>query len=309
MIRTRLAAIILAACVCLPLSPAAQTDQKPTMAGYPAIGAPAITKIITPGAAPRRAVRYTVPVGYKGSMNMTTTMEIGGAMAMPPMGMEMGLNVGVSAVAPNGDITMTMLFTKAGLSPGADPAIAAALQGALGQIVGMKGTTVMSNRGVAKSVKMDLDNIKDPAMSQAFSQVSQQLENMVAPFPEEAIGVGAKWEVRQAMENQGLFLFQRAEYEVTAMTPTSLSLNIKLEQTAPPQSVSNPQLPQGTQMMLERMTTSGAGTGTIPTNSLVPTMGLDMNMSMAMSVNMSGTSLPVAVDMKMKMTIAPAASK
>lgn len=307
MIRTRLAAVLLVACVCLPSLPSAQAQQpKPTMAGYPAIGAPAIIKLISAGAAPRRAVRYNIAPTYKGAMTMTTSMEMGGLpTAMPPMSMVMGLNVGVSSIAPNGDITMNMTFTKAEMGPGADPTIAAAVGEAMKAIVGLKGTAVVTNRGVAKSVKMDLD-AANPAVSQAFSQVSQNLENMMAPFPEEAIGVGAKWEARQALDSQGMSMFQRTEFEVTAMTATSMTVNIKTEQTAPPQTISNPQLPAEAAMTLERLTSSGTGKGTIPTNALVPTMDMDLNMSMSMQVNMGGQSLPIAMEMKMKTAIAPA---
>ena len=307
MIRTRLAAFLLVACVCLPLSPSAQVQPKPTMAGYPAIGAPAIVKLISPGAEPRRAMRYTIPATYKGAMTMTTSIEMGGLpMAMPPMSMVMGLNVGVTSIAPNGDISMSMTFTKAEMAAGADPTIAAAVGDAMKSVVGLKGTAVMTNRGVTKSVKMDLDSIKNPAMSQAFSQVSQSLENMMAPFPEEAIGVGAKWEARQGLDANGMSIFQRTEFEVTGMTATSMTVKMKTEQTAPTQTISNPQMPPDASMTLERLTSSGTGTGTIPMNALVPTMNMDLNMSMAMQVSMAGQSIPLAMEMKMKTAIAPA---
>lgn len=280
------------------------------MPGYPAVGAPATTKLIAPGAEPRRAVRYTIPATYKGSMTMKTSIEMAGLpMAMPPIGMVMGVDVAVTSIAANGDISTSMTFTKASVDASVDPTIAGAMQAGLGGIVGLKGTAVMTNRGVTKSVKLDLDSIKDPAMGQALSQMSQSLENMLAPFPEEPIGVGARWESRNALDANGMAMFQRSEYEVTAMTASAITVRVKIEQTAPQQAISNPAMPAEVQMSLERMTGTGTATGTIPTNALVPTMNMDMSMLMSMIVNAAGQSLPISMEMKMKTSMAPGGGK
>lgn len=307
MIRIRLAALLLVVSVCLSWSASAQVQQKPTMAGYPAVGSPAIVRLIAPGAEPRRAIRYAIPATYKGAMTMTTSMEMSGLpVAMAPMTIEMGLDLAVTSVATNGDITYMMTFTKAGLGPGADPAMAGAIQGAMQAVVGMKGTATISNRGVMKTMNLDLDKAKDPAMGQALGQVSQTLENMAAAFPEEPIGIGARWEVRTAVETGGIISFQRSEFEVASLSATSMGVKLRMEQTAPPQQMSNPQMPAEVQIMIERYATSGAGTGTIPLNGLIPTMSMDMNSSMSMAVSAAGQQMPMNMEMKLKTVVAPA---
>ena len=61
-------------------------DQAP--AGYPAMGSPAIVKLLAPGADPKTPLRYKVPAGFKTSgvvsLTMGLTMNMAG-MALPAM--------------------------------------------------------------------------------------------------------------------------------------------------------------------------------------------------------------------------------
>jgi hypothetical protein len=306
--RTRLATAVLLAFVSLQISSSAREHQQISMPGYPAIGGPAIVKLITPGAEPRRAMRYSVPAGYKGLMTMKMSMEMSSAalpMALPPIGMEMGVDIALVSVAPSGDMTVSMTIAKAAVDSTVDPTIAGAMQAGLAGIVGLKGTAVMTNRGVTKSVNLDLDKIKDPAMSQALSQVSQSVENMLAPFPEEPLGVGARWAALTATNANGMSMFTRTEYELTAVTASSMTLRVKTEATAPQQNIVNPALPAEVQMTLESLKSTGTGTGTVPLNSLIPTMTTDMTMAMSMIINAAGQTLPMSMDLKMKMSTAP----
>src|SRR5260221_13223226 len=81
------------------------------MDGYPAPGAPAIVTVITPGAAPRIPLRYTVPNGYKDhmvmEMSMSLSMDMAG-MALPAMQMPLmriGADLDVTSVTASGDIS------------------------------------------------------------------------------------------------------------------------------------------------------------------------------------------------------------
>src|SRR4030095_4472463 len=80
--------VLAAACPATAL-PHAQTpaaSQAPTMEGYPAVGSPATIKMLDTGAAPRKALRYTVPATWKGRMDMGMTMSMSvnvGGQAIP----------------------------------------------------------------------------------------------------------------------------------------------------------------------------------------------------------------------------------
>ena len=87
---------------------------------------------------------------------------------------------------------------------------------------------------------------------------------------------------------------------------STVTLKVTTEQTAPPQSISNPALPAGAEMYLENMTGSGQGTVVIKLDSLVPTSEMSMASSMSMSISLGGQNQSIVTDNKVKVTIAPA---
>jgi hypothetical protein len=269
--------------------------------------------VASTGAAPKKALRYAIPAGQKSSMDLTInigmSMNVAGiAMPMDMPGMKMTAETAVTNVDPNGDITYTLAFTGLTIdaAANANPAVAAAFQGAAANITSMKGTSTITSRGVTKSSKME---VGDPTMQQMLGQMTSTIENLSNPFPEEAVGVGAKWEVRQAVVAGGQTSFVKTEYELVAFDATTVTLKTKMEQTAPPQPVSNAALPPGTEIALEKLTGSGTGTTRISLNSLVPTVEMNSTIVSSMVMSMGGATQPVSTDMTMKMSIAPAKAK
>jgi hypothetical protein len=172
---------------------------------------------------------------------------------------------------------------------------------------GVKATTVMSNRGVTKSTDMQ---VADPAMQAMMSQMSSSIENLSSAFPEEPVGVGAKWEVRQAITGGGQTQFQKSIYEVASMSGKTVSLKVTTDQTAPPQTIDNPMAAAvGGEMTLDKMTGTGTATITLSLDSLVPTSTTTSSQSTAMTMTMAGQSVPVTAEGKITITIGPAKDK
>jgi len=278
--------------------------------GYPAAGQPSIVTLVSPGAAPRAAIRYKVAPTFKSRLEMVMTMAMNmdmGGMQMPMSmpSMKMSADVNVTAVSPAGDITYDIMFSDMIVdSAGADPNMVAALQSGMPSMKGMKGTAVVSARGVQKSVNMDMATVS-PALQQTMQAMSSSLENMSLPFPEEPIGLGAKWEVKQAVASGGMRTFQKIMVELTAIDGNAITLGVKTEQTAPPQAVNNPQLPAGATVQLVNLTGTGTGTMKIKLDSLVPTSEMNAKTTTVMDMTMSGQSQRMSVDATMKVTIAP----
>ena len=211
---------------------------------------PAIVKLLAPGADPKTALRYKVPAGFKTSGAISLTMGLSmnmAGMALPAMdlpGMKMTFDLAVTGVTPAGDVTYDLAFTDmtTEAAPGLDPSVAAMIQGSAAAIKEIKGTATISNRGVVRSTTFDLSKMSDPNLKQALQQVSAQLEGMAMPLPEEAVGAGARWEVRQAVNAGGMATYVRTEYELVSVTGTTVQLRLKSETTAPPQQVTNPML-------------------------------------------------------------------
>jgi hypothetical protein len=241
------------------------------------------------------------------AMSMAMTM---GEMSAPPMDlpiMKMTADMTVTSVAPDGDITYQLAFTgmDAETAPGQDPSTAAILKNSARGITAVKGTVVVSNRGVNRSAKFELDKVGDPTLKQMLGSLSSSIESMSTPLPEEPIGVGARWEVRQAFSTAGTSTFQRGEYELVSVNADVVALRVTFDQTAPRQMVENPALPPGATMEVEKITGSGAGTMTLRLDSLVPTGELSSTSNALMSASVGGQSQRIVMDTKIKMTIGP----
>jgi hypothetical protein len=288
--------------------------QAPSLEGYPAVGAAPTVKLLSPGAEPRTPLRYRVPAGYKDTMTMSTAMSMAmtiGEMAAPatelPV-MTMTADVAVTGVAANGDITYDLAFTgmTADARPGVDPAVVSAMKASAAGITTIKGTITLSDRGVSRTAKLDAGKVGDPNLQQMVQSLSASLESMSMPLPEEAVGVGARWEVRQAFRSAGTALFQRGECELVSMGKGTVGLRVKFEQTAPRQTVANPALPPGATMEVEKITGSGAGALTLRLDSLIPAGELSSSSNALMSVEMGGQSQRMAIDTRMTVKVAPA---
>ena len=286
-------------------------DQAP--AGYPAMGSPAIVKMLSPGADPKAPLRYKIPAGFKTSGAITVTMGLTmnmGGMSLPPMdlpGMKMSFDLAVSGVTPTGDATYDLAFTDmtTEAAPGLDPSVAAMIQGSAGAIKEIRGTATVSNRGVVRSTTFDLSKMTDPNLKQALQQVSSQMEGMAVPLPEEAVGVGARWEGRQAINAAGMATYVRTEYELVSVTGTTVNLRVKAETTAPPQAMNNPMLGPDAQIQVEKLSGTNAGTVALRLDGLVPTAEMSGTTNTAMSISMGGQNQQMNMDIKMKTSIAP----
>jgi hypothetical protein len=286
-------------------------DQAPP--GYPAIGSPAIVKLLAPGADPKAVLRYKIPAGFKTSGVISLTMGLSmnmAGMALPAMdlpGMKMMFDLAVTGVTPAGDVTYDLAFTDmtTEAAPGLDPSVAAMIQGSAAAIKQIKGTATISDRGVIRSTTFDVSKMSDPNLKQALEQVSDQLEVMAVPVPDEAVGAGARWEVRQAMTSGGMTRYVRTEYELVSATGTGVQLRLKSETTAPPQPMTNPMLPADTQVQVEKYSGTSTGTSTLRMDGLVQAIETSGTANTTMSLTMGGQSQQMGMDIKTKTTIAP----
>lgn len=293
---------------------AAPPQQTPALSlpGYPAVGAPPMVTLASAGAEPRTRLRYKPAAGYKETMTMSMTMGLNmvmEGMAVPQMDMpvmKMTADIGVTSIAPGGDVTYDVAFTAmtAEAQPGMDPAMAAMAQGTADSIKALKGSVTMSDRGINKSSTMNVDQIADPMLKQMLSSMSSSLESMSMPFPDEAVGVGGKWEVRQAIKSAGAQMFQKIQVEVVSVDAQGVTLKMNVEQTIPQQSMSNPALP-GATMNIEKGGGVSAGTTAMRFNALVPTSETTGTTAMAMAVDMGGQTQRISVETKLKVSIAP----
>jgi hypothetical protein len=282
-------------------------------AGFPAPGTAPIVTLASAGAEPRRPIRYAVVNGRKDHLNLDMTMNVAmdmAGMSLPSMlmpTMRMGADMAVTDVSPAGDASYKMTFTDLNWvsSAGVDPSLLAALQAATPDLTALSGSATVSPRGMSRNVTLDASKVANPQIAQMMGSVSSAFQQMALPFPEEAVGVGARWAVRMAVSTGAMQTFQKVDIELVAFDATSCTLKTTTEQTAPRQTVSVPGLPPGVDASLESLSGSGTGTMLIHFDSLAPTSEATMKTATVMSVAMGGDQQRISVQASIQMKLAP----
>ena len=282
--------------------------------GYPANGEPPVVKVVYAGAEPRRPIRYAIAKGRTEPLTMDLAMELavdlGGASvpSMPLPTMHMAADVAVTDVTPSGDASYTVALTdfKWVNAPNVDPKVLAAIQGAGFDLKGISGAVTISARGISRSAKIDTSKMTNPQMAQMVDRMSSTIQELALPFPEEAVGSGAEWEVRQALTVDSVHTFQKVVVDLVSLNDASCTLRLLTEQTAPPQPVNAPGLPVGVHASLQNMRGSGTGTMTIRFDSLVPTSQASLSSSAVIHIATGGTSQEVSTKTTVRRRVSPA---
>ena len=110
---------------------------------------------------------------------------------------------------------------------------------------------------------------------------------------------------RYTLDANGMTLVQKTEFELVAFDGKTATLKTKTEQTAPPQAISNPAMPPGVDLQLQKMTGTGSGTITLRLDGLVPTSEGSMESTAVMQGNLGGEIQQMTVTTSMKIAIAP----
>jgi hypothetical protein len=277
--------------------------------GSPASGGAAATatsfgskvKLIETGGEPRKTLRLHPKEGDKQSLELTmkTATETKGAeMQMPSAKMpaiKLTMELTVTKVAPNGDISYERTLTDAGVveEPDALPQVVEAMQSSLASLKGLVGTGVISSRAIVKSADVKIPDSATPQMRQAAEQSKQTIGGLMVPFPEEPVGVGAKWEFTRPIAAQGLKIDQTGTYELVSVEEDRLNVKAALAQTAGKQPMQNPMMPNA---KLDLLNLKGQGTGNFTTDmaQLMPAdASAEIHSELSMEMNMGAQKTPL----------------
>ncbi len=287
------------------ITSAPQSDSK---TATPDVTGPQV-KLISAGDEPRKALRLHPAVGTKQSLTMTMKMEMDMGAAtggMPPMTMpemKLGTDATVRSVAPNGDITFDLLFTESGIVGDTDPSnpMSAMMADGMATLKGSTATSTMSDRGTMISKSFKVSENAAPMVRQSFEQSKESFTQIT--LPEEAVGVGAKWEVKEKQSTQGMSVDQTSLFEITAIQGDILTLRATVNQHAANQKIENPSMP-GMKMDLTKLTSEGSGTGKVDLSKVLPIqVEMKMKSETSMSMNLGGQKQPMTMKMDMTMRI------
>ena len=279
------------------VDPAKPADTKPAdpAATTPATGNSSL-EMLAEGSEPRHQLKYQAPAGTKQKMEMSMdiTMDIPmmGKMSMPTM--VMIADVEVVSIAADGKITNKMTFTGVELKETKDsmPGIADAMKDPMEKIKGTTTTMVIEPSG--KVVSMEVDAPNDPMLEQTMGQTKQGLDQMVAQLPDKPVGKGAKWRVKQTVEQGGMKVDQTIVFEVVEVSATTAKIKGVATLSAPKQDMQQ----QGMTVTLEKLDGNGTTDLDIDFTKVVPKV--DGKIDMDMKAGAMGQTQEMKMSMKMK---------
>ena len=273
---------------------------------------PEIT-VLDAGAEPRATMRAKVKAGQEQPMNMTMTIGMAMSMAgsqvpyikMPPT--EMQMRTKVTSVSSSGDFRYEFDLHGIDVRPLADtpPDLVTGLKSAMSGLVGMRGHSVVSDRGEVREADFQLPAGAPPQVQQQMQGMRQSIQQIAVPFPEEAVGVGARWEVvARIPELNGMSLSQTSTYEIVERAGDRLRLKTSILQRAEPQVMTPPGMPPGAIVRLESMSSSGTGEMTLDLQRLVPiSAAMTLGSKIAMLIESGGQKQAMNMEMDMGMEI------
>lgn len=267
-------------------------------------------KLLEPGAEPRKVLRLHPNSGDKQTLAMTVKMAVetkvgdAEAPAMKLPAITMSVEATVKGVAENGDITYEMVMGEMGVSdePGAAPEVTEAIKAAFAGIKGLSGSGTISSRGFSKGLEFKAPADSKPQVRQIVDQMKDMYAQLAIPLPEEAVGAGAKWEVKMPIKAQGMTIDQTATYEVVSLEGERLTTKSAIVQQAANQKIQNPAL-AGMKMDLTKMVGNGSGERTSELTHILPTTGtgkLHSESSMAMDMGGQKQAMTVKTDMNVR---------
>ncbi|HVK82771.1 MAG TPA: DUF6263 family protein [Kofleriaceae bacterium] len=268
-----------------------------------AADAPTVT-LPDAGKGAKKPLRFKVRKGVKKTvvarMTMGLTMDLAGspmAQDMPPIDMTFVMKI--TDVAANGDIRYDITFKRPRVvaTSGTPKAVVTAMTDAMKGVEGITGYSVVSERGFVKATELAVPATAAPQIRQMIDSMKQSFEQMSTPVPEEAVGVGAKWDTKTSLTSNGLVIDQTTTNTIVAVAGNKATLDIDVVQTAKPQKFSA----NGISADLQSYTASGHGTSVFDFAALVPAKA-QMGMKSNMKMTAAGQNIGVALTLDMALT-------
>jgi hypothetical protein len=274
----------------------------------------ATIRLLEPGRAPRAKLRYRFAVGRVDQFALTTRTGIsvsvaGQTLPAPSLpGVEIDAALRVLGIAPDGAAKreFDVRGVKVLNGPGTNATVRTELEQTLDGFDKLRGHDEMTRQGVVRDAALDVKSITNPRLRQLMQSLRSAFGEMGAPFPSQAIGVGARWEVDSHVEQQGMHLTQVARYELTRLNGSSGSTRVTLTQTAPSGPLQAPGLPSGVHAELLSIHSKGGGQLDFDLGRMVPDGHLDTQTDVEVRTQQNGHSQDTAMDMSLHVEFHPA---
>ena len=200
------------------------------------------------GMTPRAPLRYRVSPGQTETLYVelarAQAMQAGGQgtqSGLPPVQLE--VKMGPASPTPEGFVRHPVEVTQIRLSKAANrmsPAQRERVEQTLAPLLDVEGWSEMDVQGrIRRSEFQGADRV--PAdLNALLANIRSAL--LSVPFPDEPLGVRARWEVERRVQLSGIWIDQVVTYHIERIRRDELDLQITARGTAPPQNISSGRL-------------------------------------------------------------------
>ncbi|WP_428262556.1 hypothetical protein [Haliangium sp.] len=287
------------------------TNRKAASMPTPARVQPDI-ELLEPGAEPRRPLRYRLVAGAEETMSLRVGLSVetradGAPVPIPETpAVDMIMNLRITDLDGPDQARYRFAVQSVEIedAPDLEPETLAAMRQGLAGAAGMSGSARVDSRGFNWDVHMATPTNLDPMTRQMVESASQNMDQVSAPFPKEAVGQGAVWTLRQTIEQNGVSLDQETRFELEKLDDRGGVLTTRISQRAGTQPMPIPGLPPGA-AELRGLESSGSGRVYFHLDQLVPRSSLSMRSSYQVTVNSEGAPGLVDTVVEMRIEIAP----
>jgi len=243
----------------------------------PTVSQPTV-EVLSEGTGNKQILRFQPTVNHRQMTTMTvdqkTVMTMAGAelpqMVAPTV--KITFETVVTKIAENGQIHYQFRYTGAEVfpQPGTPAVFVEAMRSQLKRLITISGSAIVDAQGSTRTLHYQLPPDLDAITRQLLEQMLQSAQQLSAPLPATAVGLGATWRVTTRPVVSGIHLKQTTLYELSQLQGSVASLTLTLEQQAPAQAMTLPGAVLEKPAQLKVLSTKGNGQTTIDLKYLAP---------------------------------------
>ncbi len=237
-------------------------------------------ELISAGEPPRRRLRHPTGQAEGGQLVVTaqiavTVHEPGQAPVAPPVP-PLRVVLDLKLTPAEGDrASLSFAIAEAGVTPTdeAEQAVAAEMAPALAGLRGMEGEFQLTPQGLAVGTAQP-NQRTSPELLQLWTTVGEAVRDLVIPYPEAEVGLGAQWRVLDRVRRAGMGMVRRSTVRVVTLSDSSITLAAEVREVAIASSARpDPALPADTVVEVVRGDSTGNRAIRGPLGRLLPRDG------------------------------------
>ena len=275
-------------------------------------GAKTKVRLIDPGKEPLSKLVYTANQGdsqaLRVDLEQKVTAVVEGQTApvlSPPQSLD--VDVRTDEVDATTGALVTLLLKRMTLKPldGIDADSLAELQKQLSGLHGYALRERVSPLGEPSDAKIQLPPSAPKGSEMFVTTMNDVFRAMLPSLPEEAVGIGAKWQSLSREDRGGANVMQLAEYTLKERSGTKLTLGYSARQLAAGDQIKLPiAAPEGTTTQLTRFVSTTSGSLVVDTREMAPIKGRStQDTKVGIDVAQKGQAKRMSTETSMKVIV------